>query len=177
MHRSTILLVALLLAPLVAACGGEPPAPPYSSPSPTLGAASCGPLRHPPVQSGGHLLPGHQPPVPYSSTPPTSGWHASGFPEAGVHGPEDRLDEPEQVTLLELGAVVVTWNGLTEQDRAALEEFVAEHAEQVASTPYDGLEPGRSAMAAWGALRLCEGVDLGALAAFTTRHAGGERRH
>lgn len=74
---------------------------------------------------GSHLLGDRQPPVPYSSTPPTSGWHASGLTPIAVHP----LSEPQQVSVLEAGAVVVTYHELPDGELSTLTEAVEERHE------------------------------------------------
>ncbi|HWH32592.1 MAG TPA: DUF3105 domain-containing protein [Egibacteraceae bacterium] len=171
--RPALLLAALLLAG--AACADEPRRSATDGPGEAPGA--CEPVERPPEQSGGHLLGEATPPVPYSSTPPTSGWHASGNPARGVHGAGDPLSEPEQVTILELGGVVLSWNGLDGDARERLESYAREHEDTVASTPYGALAPGEVAMTAWGVLQRCDGVDLEAVDAFVAEHAGGGPDH
>jgi len=128
-------------------------------------------------QAGGHLLGDAAPPVAYSSTPPTSGWHASGSPRFGVHTADDALSEPEQVTVLEVGGVMVTWNVLDEGKQQELAALVHAQRRKVASSPYDALTPGEVVFAAWGVLQRCRGVDPKALEAFVDRHAGGGPDH
>ena len=169
----TVLALVAALSLLAAGCADE------SRRSATYGGGGpgCGEAQHPDEQGGGHLLGDAAPPVPYSSTPPTSGWHASGNPDRGVHGEEAPLSEPEQVTILELGGIVITWNGLAAQERAELEGYVAANAEDVASTPYDKLGEGEVAVAGWGVLQRCRGVDLQAIEAFVAEHQGGGPEH
>lgn len=62
--------------------------------------------------------------MPDSSTPPTSGWHASGAFEVAVHGLGDPLAEPRQVSVLEAGGAVVAYRDLPDRERAHLEEHV-----------------------------------------------------
>lgn len=167
----TILAILTTLSLLAAGCGdGGRRSATYGGDGP-----GCGEVEHPEEQSGGHLIGDAAPPVPYSSTPPTSGWHASGNPERGVH--TEPLSEPEQVTILELGGIVVTWNGLSAQDQAELEEYVAANARHVASTPYDKLPEGAVAVAGWGVLQRCTGLDLEAVEAFVEEHQGGGPEH
>jgi hypothetical protein len=109
--------------------------------------------------------------MPYSSSPPTSGWHASGAYSITVQAPDDPLSEPAQVSVLEAGGAVVTYRDLPDVDRTALEEHVAtNHAGRVAVTPYDQLQPREVAFAAWGTLQRCDGLDLAALDAFIAAH-------
>lgn len=135
-------------------------------------ADGCGPVETIPIQGEGHLLDDQEPPVPYNSTPPTSGWHASGDVEFAVYGPDEVLTEPEQVTVLELGGVVVSYNGLADDEIATLEDLVTDdHAGNAALTPYDQLGEGEVAITAWATLQRCDGVDEAAISAFIEAHA------
>jgi hypothetical protein len=141
----------------------------------TATEVACDPVEQPPLQAGEHLIGDQEPPVPYNSTPPTSGWHASGAFTIDVRPPDDPLSEPKQVSVLEVGGVVVTYQDLPDEDRARLEEHVRDnHADRVAVTPYDQLEPGEVAFTAWGNLQRCSGLDLSALDAFVAEHADEE---
>lgn len=176
--------LALLGVLLLTACGagGETPraeGPPTQTPpaEPDDGAAAvvCSSVDEPPQQSGSHLIGDREPPVPYSSTPPTSGWHASGAFTIDVRGSDDPLSEPMQVSVLEAGGVVVTYRDLPEAERAMLEEHVRQHHDgRVAVTPYPELDPGQVAFTAWGTLQRCAGLDLAALDAFVAEHADEE---
>lgn len=138
-------------------------------------AATCDGVEHPLEQGGGHLLGDQEPPEPYSSTPPTSGWHATGAFDIAIHDADDPLTEPRQVSVLEAGAVVVTYRDLPDADREALASHVADHHDgRVALTPYSGLDSGEVAFTAWGTLQRCDGVHLDALDAFASEHAESE---
>jgi hypothetical protein len=134
-------------------------------------SGACGPVEEPQLQSGLHLLGGQEPPIPWSSTPPTSGWHAAGLPDVTVY--DDPLPEAQQVSILETGAVVITYGDLPADDIAQLAALVAEDdlAGKVALTPYDRLGEGEVAIAAWGALRRCDAVDPVALRDFARTFA------
>lgn len=128
---------------------------------------SCGAVENPPLQAGSHLLGDQEPPVAYSSQPPTSGWHSSGHVDVDVRTADDPLTEPEQVSVLEAGGVVVSHGDLPDDDIAALAAHVEDrYPGQVAVTPYDQLDDGEVAFTAWGTLRRCDGVDLDALDRF-----------
>lgn len=134
--------------------------------------AQCGDPEFPPVQFGSHLIGDAEPPVPYSSRPPTSGWHASGGFQIAVRAPDQPLLEAVQVSIEEAGAVVVTYLDIGEADRRRLEDAVrSRYAGRVAVTPYEHLEPGEMALAAFGVLQRCDGVDLEALDAFVEAYA------
>lgn len=164
------LFAVVAAAALLAGCGGGPGPNPATS-------AECGPEERPAEQSGGHLLPGQDPPVAYSSVPPTSGWHAAGSVPIRVYAPSKPLTEPAQVTVLELGGVVLSWNGLDDEGRMLLETFAREEPGKVAVTPYERLEDGEVAMSAWGVLRRCDGVNLTAIREFVRAHHGGGPEH
>ena len=137
--------------------------------------AACSAVERPPVQAGEHLIGDRAPPVPYNSSPPTSGWHASGAFAIAVQPADEPLPEPTQVSVLEAGGVVVTYRDLTDADRARLEDHArTDYAGRVAVTPYDQLEPGDVAFTAWGTLQRCDGLDLSALDAFVDAYAAEE---
>lgn len=165
-RRPTRLLgAAALLAAVLAGCGGDDGDAAAAGPTDV-----CGEIEHPTVQGGGHLLGDTAPPVPYSSVPPTSGWHSSGVPPTGVAA--EPLSEPEQVALLEAGGVVVTHHGVDAEALAPITELVeGELAGRVAMTPYDGLEAGEVAFTGWGVLQRCDGVDVAAFEAFVATYA------
>lgn len=150
--------------------GDEPGGEPEQTRPPDGG---CGPIENPPLQAGSHLIGDAEAPAPYSSTPPTSGWHSSGALEVRVHDEDDPLREPEQVSVLEADGVVITYRDLPAEDEQALRELVQERYDgRAALTPYDQLEPGEVAMTAWGTLQRCAGVDMAAIADFVDEHAG-----
>ena len=159
-------LIVSGLATVALACSSA-----AQSSAPTA-TARCAELEMPALQGGAHLIGGLEPPAPYSSTPPTSGWHSSGEVEITVQPSGEPLSEPEQVSVLESGGVVVTYNGLEEPDREALEQRVADRFEgRVAVTSYDKLDEGEVVFTAWGALQRCDDVDLKALDAFVAAYA------
>ena len=137
--------------------------------------AQCDSPEFPPVQFGSHLIGDAEPPVPYSSIPPTSGWHASGGFHIAVQPPDQPLRESVQVSIEEAGAVVVTYRDVDEADRQRLEEAVrTRYPSRVAVTSYHELDPGAVVLAAFGVLQRCDGVDLGALDAFVAAYAAEE---
>lgn len=163
--------VAGIAAAAVLAVGCSQPA--TSAPAAT---DRCGEVEFPAVQFGSHLLGDNQPPVPYSSTPPTSGWHSSGAVPEGVF--TRPLPEPAQVSVLEAGGVVVTHNGLTEEALASLTATVTQrYGDRVVLTPYEKIPDGSTAFTSWGAVQICDGVDLEALAAYTDAYASAISPH
>ena len=116
------------------------------------------------VQAGLHLIGDREPPVPYSSVPPTSGWHRSGVAQPGVA--DAPLAEPLQVGLLEEGRVVISHGRVDARTAAELADVAEAHPQMVAVTPYAPLDDGAVVAAAWGVLQRCEGVDADALDRF-----------
>jgi hypothetical protein len=181
------LALAVLLTMLLAGCGDEPEppmpvvttaptAPATDEPAaeataePTAEAVACTDEETVPVQGGEHLIGDQEPPVPYSTTPPTSGWHASGAFQIEVF--DEPLSEPRQVSVLEAGGAVVSHHELDDADRSAIEDLVrADFDGRAAVTPYDALEPGQVALTAWSTIQICDGVDLEVIAAFIGAHA------
>lgn len=164
---------------LLAACGGDGPgvasAPPSADTPPATEA--CTAVDFPPLQFGSHLLGDNEPPVPYSSSPPTSGWHTSGAVPEGIFV-EDPLSEPAQVSVLEAGGVVVTYADLPDADvRALVEAAEGRHAGVVVVTPYDGLAAGEVAFTSWGAVQRCEGLDEVALDAYVAAYGSPISQH
>ena len=103
--------------------------------------------------------------MPYNSTPPTSGWHTSTDVPLGIA--DEPLSEPQQVSVLEQGGVVLTHNGLLDTDVGQLEDLVGQqYAGQTALTLYPKLAEGEVALTAWGAVQRCSAVDIPAIEAF-----------
>jgi hypothetical protein len=160
--RANLAIASLIIA--LAACSGQSGAPAATS--------DCGEVDIVPIQGGEHLIGDRPAPIPYNSTPPTSGWHASGAFTIAIHALNDPLPEAKQVSVLEAGGVVVTYRDLPDHERAGLEAHVREHYDgRVALTPYDELEPGTVAFTGWGVLQRCDAVDLAALDAFVDAYA------
>jgi len=164
-------LAVLTLAVLLAACGDA--AGEEAAAGPT---ADCGPVEAVAVQGGSHLLGDQEPPVPYNSTPPTSGWHSSGGFEIAVQGPDEPLGEPDHVSVLEAGGVVASYRGLAADERERLEAHVAAEplAGRVAVTSYEAIDEGAVVFTGWGALQRCAALDLAALDAFAATYADPE---
>lgn len=158
----------VVLLAVLSGCTGDEPAVSDSEAPPAT--AHCDAVEVIPIQGEGHLVGDQEPPVPYNSTPPTSGWHTSVDVPITVAG--DPLTEPEQVTVLELGGVVVSHNGLDDAQQAELEALVSEsYAGQAATTDYAELGDGEVALTGWGVLQRCEALDLAAVEAFIGAYA------
>lgn len=143
-----------------------------AAPAQPVATGQCAAPEMPDLQAGLHLIGDRQPPVPYSSVPPTSGWHRSGMAQPGVA--DAPLAEPLQVGLLEEGRVVISHGTLAVEATDALADIAEAHAELVAVTAYDPLAEGEVVAAAWGVLQRCDGVDAEALGRFVDFYADRE---
>lgn len=162
------LAAVVCAAVLAAGCDQEAPAASASEPPPAT--ASCAAAEIVPIQGQGHLVGDQEPPVAYNSVPPTSGWHTAVDVPTGVA--DEPLSEPEQVTVLEQGGIVISHNGLAASDVEELERLVTQrHPAEAALTSYDRLDPGDVALTAWGAMQLCEAVDTAAIETFITAYS------
>lgn len=163
--RYLCLVIAIGLA---VGCSDDPPVADASEGA--VATEDCAAVETIPIQGEGHLVGDQKPPVDYNSTPPTSGWHTS--TEVAIATPPEPLTEPQQVTVLEQGGVVVAHNGLDAADQQALTDLVAQkYAGLAAVTPYDKLAAGEVALTAWGKLQRCEALDLTAVETFVTAYA------
>jgi len=156
-------VVAIALVALLAGCStGEGD---VGTPTAT---ARCAEPELPPIQFGSHLLGDTEPPVPYSSSPPTSGWHSSGAIPIGV----GELSGPQQVSVLESGAVVITHGRLAATESTDLAALANGRFDgRIAVTPYERLTDGEVVLAGWGVLQRCDGVDVGAVETFVAAYA------
>ena len=171
MRQRGALAMAVSLALLAAGCGGTDDPPEAAASAPLV--EGCDAEEHPPLQAGSHLIGDADPPVPYSSVPPTSGWHASGALKQGVH--DEPLTDPEIVALLEVGGVVAVY------DPAALDPEAVAELEELASGGHDGRlhvtpantdVPAPVTLTAWGVLQRCDAVSAEAVTTFVLAHYG-----
>jgi hypothetical protein len=161
-----LLITGLIVVGLLGGCTTAGP----DSSTPTA-TARCDEPELPPLQFGSHLLGDAEPPVPYSSSPPTSGWHASGAIPIGV----GELTEPQQVSVLESGAVVISHGALPASDRATLAELATGTYEgRVAVTPYDDLTQDEVVLSGWGVMQRCASLDVDAIDTFIATYADEE---
>lgn len=169
MARRRRRLAAITAATLLAAGCGSGGDDPEATASPV--AEVCTAEEHPPLQAGSHLIGDTDPPVPYSSVPPTSGWHASGPPAPGVH--EQPLTDPQIVSLLEQGQIVAVYDpaALDEEAVARLEELGAGR-DRLNVTPANTDVPAPVTLAAWGVLQRCDDVSADAVTTFVRAHHG-----
>lgn len=154
---------AVAAAGLLAGCGADP------GPSTTSSEfQSCGPAENQPIQGGTHLIGDAEPPEPYSSTPGTSGWHASGPVPSGIlDGP---TDDATIVAALEAGKVVLAHDGSV--DAAIVEHLVEEAHDRLVVAEYAGELPTPVTLLSWGRLARCDDVDFADVTSFLLEQAG-----
>ena len=159
-------------APTVTASTSEPRATPSSD---ATDGAACTAVEHPEEQSGGHLVGDSTPPVDYSSTPGTSGWHAGEAPRTGVFDTEDPLSEPELVLALEVGQVVAAYDPTT-FDPPSIAQFErlakGRFADELTVTPFEGDMGSALTLNAWATRQACDSLDSQALTAFVREFRG-----
>lgn len=168
-----MVLVVALGVVLLAACGDE------GDGSRAATTVQCGPVEEQPDTGHQHLVGDADAPVDYRTVPPTSGWHfrdPDRIDEAlTVHGAGDPLTETEMASVAAVDLVVIAYRDLSDDERETLEELAAGRYEgRVALTPYDRLEPGQVALAAWRQLQICDGVDAAVVSDFVDEHAADE---
>jgi hypothetical protein len=140
-----------------------------STPSDPLVGADCDPVQRPQLQEGSHLIGDREPPVPYSSSPPTSGWHSGGPPlDPGTYLEE--VSGPEQVRVIEQGGVVVAHDPALPADQLERLQRMPSEVEGIVVTPYADA-PAPVTLTAWGVLQHCRDVAPEEVAAFRDAHA------
>lgn len=149
---------ALVVALGVSGCGGDSPL-----------AASCGDVVTEDLDPTWtvHLLPGAAAPD-YLTDPPTSGPHFAAEPVTGVL--TETLDDPLQVTVLEVGGVMLQYRpaDLDDADRGRLERL---GSDSVVVAP-DADLPEAVVATAWATKQSCDGLDIDTLASFVEDHSG-----
>lgn len=162
--RAARTTLAACLVVLAAGCTTGEPADPLAN-------GECEPVERPQLQEGSHLLGDQEPPVPYSSSPPTSGWHSSGRPlDPGTYVEE--VSGPRQVRVLEQGRVVVAHDPSLPADQLERVQRLPEQVDDVVVTPY-AEAPAPVTLTAWGVLQRCQDVTAEDVAAFRDAHARG----
>ena len=148
------LLVPVVLAAVLVACGGED-------------EVACGPVTREALDpnSGLHVLPDQDVPE-YTTEPPTSGAHYSlPTPTGAVDEP---IEPPMQVTALEGGMVLVQHRDLSDEDVAALEDL---GSDVVVVAPNPDL-PEPVVLTAWITKQTCSGVDVATVETFIREQQG-----
>lgn len=160
---------------LLVGCGEAAAPAPEAAPE-ASGACAAGEL--PKLQAGSHLIGDTEPPVPYSSTPATSGWHLSGAFDTGVL--DDPIDDPYVVAILEQGGVLALYDpaAATDEDVSSLRDLASgPYDGRLSVAPYAGDLGAPVVLAAWGVLQRCDAADADAVATFVLRYHGAVASH
>lgn len=169
------LAATALAAVALAACSGSPSADSTGDgavavgdpmPDTTDPETGCGPVDRPSMMVATHLVGDAEPPSPYTSVPPTSGWHTAEEPRTGVT--DQALRDPEIVSALEAGIVVLAVQP-DMLDSTVVSELAEQFSDRLLVVPYTEM-PTSVALLTWGALQRCPEVDRGTVTTFVLRH-------
>lgn len=163
-------LVGVLAMVVLGACT-SPTTTTTTSPDPTgtstaAGPGGCGEVEYPTVQLSSHLVGDAEPPGPFSSVPPTSGWHTTTVPAAGLA--TEPVRDAAIVSALENGIVVLaiapdTFDAVAPD---VLDELVAQFPDRLLVTAYPTPMATPVALLTWGRLQRCDAVDPSAVTTF-----------
>ena len=166
MNAAARALATVLVVGALAACTSSPDSGPTAGQ--TMSAVTdpetgCGPVEHPGLQVATHLVGDAEPPSPYTSVPPTSGWHAPEAPRPGLH--DAPLRDPEIVAALESGIVVLAVEPDL-LDSTVVSDLVAQFPDRLLAVGYTEEMPTPVALLTWGALQRCPEVDRATATSF-----------
>jgi hypothetical protein len=162
--RAAVAATCAALALGACGAGERAQAPAAPTTTPALASAACPRIEQPPIQTGSHLIGDAEPPIPYSSVPPSSGWHATSVPTAGIHA--DGLSDPQIVSLLEAGVVVVAYHPDAAPDPDLTRRLVDQFPQILAFTTYPAAMPTPVALVTWGRIARCSEIDPTAITEF-----------
>ncbi len=127
------------------------------------GAVTCSSVQTFATQSRDHIQPNETHP-PYSSNPPTSGWHWANPQDWGIYTTPQVQEQ--LVHNLEHGGIVIQYNNLSARQVQQLTDLVNRDNYHTILAPYPGLQDAKVALTAWDHLQKCTGVDPNAIQAF-----------
>lgn len=170
-QRRYLLIGAALAAVVIVLAGGFAVSNLFAQPAATpvaqavSPAGMCSAIQSFPTLSRDHISPGESHP-PYSSNPPTSGWHWDNPQDWGIYTTPQVQEQ--LVHNLEHGGIIVQYNGLSSAEVQTLTQIVQSDSHHIILAPYPGLPSDvRVALTAWDHLQTCTGVDANAVRAFT----------
>ncbi len=158
-----VVAIVILVALALMGSGILNPAVPPPPVAASDGSATCTALQTFPTLSRDHIQP-NQPHPPYSSNPPTSGWHWANPQDWGIYTTPQVQEQ--LVHNLEHGGIIVQYNGLSDADVQRLTNLVSRDNYHMILAPYPGLTDAKVALTAWDHLQKCTGVDENAINAF-----------
>lgn len=128
-------------------------------------SANCENLQAVADEGRGHLQPGD--PVPtYKSSPPTSGTHNLQPAPAGVY--DKNVDITQLLHSLEHGYIVMYYNNLSPDQMAELVRIQQSDPYKTIVAEYPNMKQ-KVALAAWGYLQNCDGVNDQVIRSFTAQ--------
>lgn len=116
----------------------------------------------------------------YNSTPPTSGPHWNERGKAPIAWAAYTSQQPDEAVVhnLEHGGVLIAYNGISGDDVANLRSLRTRYPRdkygevKIVIEPYDRLEPGTIALAAWGWIDKLQSYDERRIISFLAAHIG-----
>jgi len=121
----------------------------------SIGSAKCDNLQVMADEGRGHLAPGDPMPI-YKSVPPTSGTHNPQSYPAGIY--DKNADITELIHSLEHGYIILYYNNIPQEQIDELVRIQQSDPYKVSVVEYPNM-PQKIALAAWGNLQNCEGVN------------------
>lgn len=121
----------------------------------STGSAPCENLQVMADEGRGHLAPGETPPA-YKSNPPTSGTHNPEWYPAGIY--DKNADLTRLIHSLEHGYVILFYNGISQEEVQQLIRIQQSDSYKTIVAEYPNM-PQKVAIAAWGNLQNCSGVN------------------
>ncbi len=158
-----IVLVALALWGSGILNSAAPPPPVAAS----AGSVTCSAVQTFPTLSRDHIEPNQSHP-PYSSNPPTSGWHWANPQDWGIYTTPQVQEQ--LVHNLEHGGIILQYNNLSAGEVKQLTDLVNRDNHHMIFAPYPGLTDAKVALTAWDHLQTCTGVDETAIRAFVNSY-------
>ena len=131
----------------------------------SMGSAVCQNLQAMQDEGRDHLKPGEPTPV-YKSVPPTSGTHNPQWYPAGVY--DKNADITQLIHSLEHGYVILFYNGIPQDQIDQLVRIQQSDPYKLSVAEYPNM-PQKVALAAWGNLQNCEGVNEQVIRSFVAQ--------
>lgn len=156
--------LVIVIALVVMASGLLNPPAPAPQVAQTAGSVTCTAVQTFPELSRDHIKKG-DPHPPYSSNPPTSGWHWDTPQNWGIY--TNQQFQEQLVHNLEHGGIVIQYNNLPPSDVQRLTDLVNRDSYHMILAPYPGLPADlKLAYTAWTHLQTCDGVDENTIHSF-----------
>lgn len=163
-HRQYLIIGGIIAAALLLGVGILYPMMQPRAPT-SVGTAECESLKVMTDEGRGHLKPGEPIPV-YKSVPPTSGTHNPQWYPAGVY--DKNADITQLIHSLEHGYVIMFYNGIPQDQIDQLVRIQQSDPYKLSVAEYPSM-PQKIALAAWGNLQNCSGVNEQVIRSFVAQ--------